>query len=261
MNQEFKGTVDNVAGRDIHVQDKSTSNSNVINLNLNGVNTQSAQPLSGEPITWQQAEEIRELVNHIAERSKLDKIEVYRKFSAHFDGIKYVELPRERYREAAKWLGDWAERLLPPANPQQSNPGPSIAPKEPLKTSTMQQISKPCLHCAETNKTIVTSHRILFVVSIIAVAAMLVVAYLLHKNHALADSLDIAEAHSKQCEFDSKTYSVGSSLVRKDQETIECVIDSNGATPKWIINKPKIEKKYIPKRKHTDSLSEQPDTY
>ena len=107
MNQEFQRPVDNVAGRDVNAQDKSIHNSNVINLHFSDAGATNTSSLSGETIVWQQQEEIKELIRFISQYSGLEINEVYRKFSAHFDGKIYRDLPIERYREAEEWLKKW----------------------------------------------------------------------------------------------------------------------------------------------------------
>lgn len=216
-NAEIKTARDYVGRDKIYLENKSNGQNNYINLKVGGFSEKEKTALSGDTIIWQQQKEMRDLVDEISQLSKLKKIDIWQKFSAHFDGYIYKELPKERYREAAEWLEHWRDKLMPVP--------PKTSKSEPLLTSLR------CSTCDHAQQAVASIRKILVLSILCGVLALAAATYFGFKSHALTARLNV-------CEFVGKSYSLGSIIDNTGADNVVCVAIA-GMTPQWQVIKPK----------------------
>jgi len=229
---KIKAGRDFVAGDKIHIGNKpevTNRNSNVINLNVSQGKEADELTLSGETISWQQQEEIRELVRRITELTGLAHTKIWQKFSAHFDGIYYKKLPIERYREAAQWLSAWIERL--DAQPQEKAQVTATPVAEKTKSTNSKQFR--CPRCDLAQQKIALTRKIVLGSSLLAVVALGTATFFWVNAWQQGKAVQALQASRYVCEFDGKPYSIGGIIDNPQAPDIECVGSTNGDKPHW----------------------------
>lgn len=222
MNVE--GSDHRIAGRDYNESrlGSQINNSNVVNLHM----PRSGEDLlSGELLTTQQQNEIRDLVRKLSDISGRDMTQVWRSFSNQFQGKMYKDLPIEWFREAYRWLKSEIEQE------ERKAPPPVAAYKSAAQPPT-RSVVEPCYRCLTATQTLAENRRSLVLVSAMAVLAIAAAVFFGVRSQALAAEAEVARAQLSLCEYGGQSYRVGSIIDNAKAPDLECV-GAPGQVASW----------------------------
>lgn len=221
MNVE--GSDHRIAGRDYNESHLGSqiNNSNVVNLHI----PRSGEDLlSGELLTIQQQNEIRDLVRKLSDVSGRDMTQVWRSFSNQFQGKMYKDLPIEWFRDAYRWLKSEIEH--------EERKAPSAATYKSVASPPTRSVVEPCYRCLTATQTLAEDRRSLVVVSVMAVLAIAAAVFFGVRSQALAAEADAARAQLSLCEYGGQSYRVGSIIDNAKAPDLECV-GAPGQVASW----------------------------
>lgn len=229
MNQNFHGDVAQAVQGDVKHTGPEVSNSNSVTLHINGVASPEPTASASEPLSWQQQEEIRVLVRAIADASDTDMGTIWRKFSAYFDGVYYQQLPKERYREADRWLNEWLDRVRATASTTPDTASTVVLPQ----TFPEGIQATPCAACAAAEKQVALIYKAALAVAVVALLAGFTAVHFARQTSTLRQAVAATEARLRLCEFEGRSYTVGSIIANEHANDVQCISGKEGSPPQW----------------------------
>ncbi|OHX19674.1 MULTISPECIES: hypothetical protein [Chromobacterium] len=217
---------------DITNQSPFFNNNNVINLH---VDRSGEELLSGELLTLQQQNEIRDLVRQLANASGRDMEKVWRSFSNQFHGKMYKDLPIEWFREAYSWLKKEIYAAEHKASKKTANdvaaPSYSAYTQPALRYKT---VCEDCVASAQALSEAQRSVKVLIAISVLAIGISISLGYLSHTSSAQASALK-AQLQSQQheCNYQGQRYRLGSIIDFPNAPDIQCLAGQNGQVAYW----------------------------
>lgn len=215
---EVRGDVAQLIGGNVN---EAPRLNNVVNFNVGSDNVPT------QMLTDLQRRRIGSMVKDLCSITREKNLDVYREILTDFGAERMSEMPRDQYHDIIATVGRWIDEAKGNAVKLSATITEQKTVESPSATGLEHTLLKTCSVCEEKERTFERLQRQCRVQWFLLISLALGCGFLLFRWPSSADST------TNQCYFDSKPYSIGSTLRFANGLYKECTFVSPTDSASW----------------------------